>query len=619
MWADAEEVANNQVRQLLLADGEFVLTADGTEVHGPTGRHPAVRVGRVAPEVLHARVPLAAQGGQAPRGARWEGPRRRIAPEDVLASYTDALTLRTESHTRPGLRRPQVGAVHAVLAYLTTGRTQPCTVVMPTGTGKTETMLALLLAARPSRLLVVVPSDALRGQVAGKFERLGVLHATGVAVPTALCPAVGRMTHSLPDEAQTDAFLMMCNVVVATPAVLNACTPQVRARLMAGCTHLFVDEAHHVAARTWKEIRDAFEGRTVVQFTATPFRTDNKHIGGDIVYAFPLREAQKDGYFASINFRSVVDLVDEDKALADAAVATLRADLDAGLDHLMMVRTSSVNRASQLLETYRARAPEMSPVLLHSGQKPAVKDAARQALDSRASKIVVCVNMLGEGFDLPALKIAAIHDTQKSLGVTLQFIGRFIRIDAGAHLGDATVLVARGDTARDPRLRALYAEDSDWNSVVRDLSDEAVEGQRAISEFEAGFTSLPDEVTLRNLQPKMSTVVYRTSSDEWQPQALAEFFGEERLLTEPIGSTLQRALPGASSSTSVPSAGVTSGRSTTRRTSCSSCTSMPPAGCCTSTAPTTTECSRTWPRLWPVPPASSRDRWHIASWPTCNA
>jgi superfamily II DNA or RNA helicase len=36
---------------------------------------------------------------------------------------------------------------------------------MPTGTGKTETMLALLVAARPSRLLVLVPSDALREQV----------------------------------------------------------------------------------------------------------------------------------------------------------------------------------------------------------------------------------------------------------------------------------------------------------------------------------------------------------------------------------------------------------------------------------------------------------------------
>ncbi|WP_346763412.1 hypothetical protein [Escherichia sp. E4694] len=37
--------------------------------------------------------------------------------------------------------------------------------------------------------------------------------------------------------------------------------------------------------------------------------------------------------------------------------------------------------------------------------------------------------MLGEGYDLPNLKIAALHDHHKSLAVTLQFIGRFTRVN----------------------------------------------------------------------------------------------------------------------------------------------------------------------------------------------
>ena len=37
---------------------------------------------------------------------------------------------------------------------------------------------------------------------------------------------------------------------------------------------LFVDEAHHVAARTWSEFREHFDDRRVMQFTATPFRRD---------------------------------------------------------------------------------------------------------------------------------------------------------------------------------------------------------------------------------------------------------------------------------------------------------------------------------------------------------
>ena len=37
---------------------------------------------------------------------------------------------------------------------------------MPTGTGKTETMLAWLVAQRPAKVLVIVPSVALREQLA---------------------------------------------------------------------------------------------------------------------------------------------------------------------------------------------------------------------------------------------------------------------------------------------------------------------------------------------------------------------------------------------------------------------------------------------------------------------
>ena len=38
--------------------------------------------------------------------------------------------------------------------------------------------------------------------------------------------------------------------------------------------------------------------------------------------------------------------------------------------------------------------------------------------------------MLGEGYDFPNLKIAAVHATHKSLASTLQFIGRFARTNA---------------------------------------------------------------------------------------------------------------------------------------------------------------------------------------------
>lgn len=59
-----------------------------------------------------------------------------------------------------------------------------------------ETMVALLASARPTRLLVVVPSDVLRTQIAGTFESLRVLQDAGVIGPEALRPgSAGYVMH----------------------------------------------------------------------------------------------------------------------------------------------------------------------------------------------------------------------------------------------------------------------------------------------------------------------------------------------------------------------------------------------------------------------------------------
>ena len=117
--------------------------------------------------------------------------------------------------------------------------------------------------------------------------------------------------------------------------------------------------------------------------------------------------------------------------------------------------------------------------------------------------------MLGEGFDFPELKIAALHDPHRSLGVALQFIGRFAR--SRPDLGTATAVVARPDPGYDERLRALYAENSEWDAVIERLAGDAVEDVRALDEFEGGFGDGGDEgLSIHVLRPKMSTVVYET-------------------------------------------------------------------------------------------------------------
>ena len=171
VWARAETIEGNAVRQLIVPESVFLAVSgsDGAlEVGNAFGRWRASPVERpLGDDQLWARLRLGAGAGDSAAGATWHLPKNlvRSRPEDVLETYRDALSFAEESPSAPGLRSPQLGALHSVLGYWTTKSPVPATVVMPTGTGKTETMLALLVAARLPRLLVLVPSDVLRSRL----------------------------------------------------------------------------------------------------------------------------------------------------------------------------------------------------------------------------------------------------------------------------------------------------------------------------------------------------------------------------------------------------------------------------------------------------------------------
>jgi len=275
-----------------------------------------------------------------------------------------------------------------------------------------------------------------------------------------------------------------------------------------------------VAAPTWKAFMDAFAKNKIIQFTATPFRNDDEPIGGKRIFTFSLRHAQEQNYFKQIHFKPVTefDPARKDAAIADAAVAQLRAD--AALGHILMARVANIKRAEEVFKCYE-KYPEFNPVQIHTGiTSKAQREEIRRKLLSGESRIAVCVDMLGEGFDLPALKIAAFHDIRKTLPVTLQLVGRFTR--SKPHLGNATIIANIADLEVKDELKRLYQHDSDWNVLLPLMNERVTEGEINLWEFLGGFEELPEEITLRNVRPAMSTVVYRTQCAEWAPENFKE-------------------------------------------------------------------------------------------------
>ncbi len=414
-----------------------------------------------------------------------------------------------------GLRSPQIGAIHAIHAHWAVSN-EIATVVMPTGTGKTETMLSVLVTKRCTRLLVIVPTDALRTQIAEKFTTLGVLKKIGVVSDNALYPIVGTLRHIPKTVQEVNDFFAKCQVVISTMAIMSQTEPDIQDQIVRYSPYLFIDEAHHIAAPTWANFVEKFQDSTILQFTATPFRNDGKPIRGKIIFNYPLKKAQEEGYFRPIEFRPVMEFAPDkaDLMIAEKAIQQLREDSQQ-YNHIIMARVKSITRANEVFEIYK-NYPEYLPVQIHTGiTSQQEREAIRQQIINKQTRVVVCVDMLGEGFDLPELKIAAFHDIRQSLPVTLQLAGRFTR--SRPDLGNATFIANIADVAVQDELRNLYAQDADWNALLRRSSETLIQDQINLWELLSGFSELKEDIPLQNVKIAMSTVIYKTQCDEWNP------------------------------------------------------------------------------------------------------
>jgi hypothetical protein len=120
--------------------------------------------------------------------------------------------------------------------------------------------------------------------------------------------------------------------------------------------------------------------------------------------------------------------------------------------------------------------------------------------------------MLGEGFDFPNLKIAAIHSPHKSLAITLQFIGRFARTNTQNIKNAKFVAIANEEF--DIENSRLYSEDAVWKDIIIELSEGRInvedDTKKSFRTFHPRITSLPDEtkISLYSIFPYFHVKIY---------------------------------------------------------------------------------------------------------------
>ena len=415
-------------------------------------------------------------------------------------------------------RIPQRGAIGALLQSFSLDDDEPPLVSIPTGAGKTAVAMTApyLMSPSPRRVLIVEPSVELRHQVAEEARTQHVLRRIGCLPVDGQQPSVREIERRVEDWGE----LAQADFVVAHP---NSISPSHYAESPPP-SDLFdlivIDEAHHLAAPTWRAILNHFDNARAVLLTATPFRRDRKRIPGRLAYHYPLRRAIAEGLYHPIAPELLPIKTGEPRTSVDRRIASRAAELLATVEHstsAMLIRGNSVARAKELAELYEGFGTHAE--VLHSRLGDKRKTGIIERLRSGETRAVAVVGMLGEGFDLPRLRIAAYHDKHRSTPSTIQLIGRLAR--AHADYPQQSILVAAQDADVYPELhdvvRKLYEEDTDWARVLPGLIDAEVARNEADQEYVDQFTETQGTVTPTLLTPLNRGSIYEMSP-EWVPE-----------------------------------------------------------------------------------------------------
>jgi len=432
-----------------------------------------------------------------------------------------------------GLRKSQVGAVGAILAHFSV-RDDAALVSMPTGTGKTAVMIAACYALRATKVLVVTPSQMVRKQIAKHFKLRKDLIDNEVLSPESPEPRVYELKGVVHSKAEWDDILKHHDVIVGIPGTFNKIEelPQVLDSKAFGI--VLVDEAHHSRAKSWAYLLNHFAPAKRILVTATAFRNDKKELKARLVYNYPLKLAYELKQFSKIEYISVNTDGLQEPAERDLAIAKRTEEIfeeHKRYGHKIIIRTDSRPRAEQLKKLYDS-STGLKLVLIYGKLAQATIDKRVEQLEHGDADGVICVDMMGEGYDFPALKIAAIHAPHKSLAITLQFVGRISRTNV-AEAKIAHVIASKHDFEIDKI--QLFQDTRDWAVILPELhrarTDRTEEEQQFFDTLEEAtppdasyVVDTEEALMLENseLRPFFHTKIYRLL-----PKSIAEVEEDE--------------------------------------------------------------------------------------------
>lgn len=314
---------------------------------------------------------------------------------------------------------------------------QSTLLVMPTGTGKTRVFSEVLaLRSVHGRALVLAHRDELLTQAARAMHR-----DAGLSVEVEQAQSFASVHGGL---------LGGSDVVVASVQTLHKKRRQ-RWPKDAFAT-VVVDEAHHAAAKSYRDILRHFETAKILGVTATPDRGDGvglRAVFASVAFEYEIRQAIRDKWLSPIVQRAIycadLDLSDVKSTRGDLSEADLQQALsvdkvlhqiagplvqEAG-DRPTVVFTAGVQQAHALAGVLSGYVGESKVGVVDGAMPKRERQEALDAYQQGRTQFMVNVGVLTEGFDAPHTACVAMARPTKSRALYAQMLGRGTRLAPG--------------------------------------------------------------------------------------------------------------------------------------------------------------------------------------------
>lgn len=366
----------------------------------------------------------------------WNDPRSLLLDHDFLRAYREAwkpragevvdLGVTTEPPVQPVEPWPvQRDALDALEATRAEGYTAGL-VVMATGLGKT--WVAAFDTARPEfrRVLFIA-------------HRIEILRQTRDAFRKVRPDAELGLYYG--DEKQPGADVVFASIDTLAGRLAEFDPAEF--------DYVVIDEFHHAAARTYRQVIAHFAPRFLLGLTATPERMDGADLlglcGDNLVFDCDLVTGIREGNLVPFDYWGVRDVTDfepipwrngrfDPEALTRAVETRERAQQaldewrsrDAGRTLAFCCSITHADYMAAFLTDQGVAA-----VAVHSGPTSAPRAESLDRLRNGELEVVCSIDMFNEGVDLPGVDCVLMLRPTESPVVFLQQLGRGLRTAAG--------------------------------------------------------------------------------------------------------------------------------------------------------------------------------------------